>query len=264
MGTAETQIGTHISSNETERGRGGSIAAAIPVRTHHAPSGWVHQDAEQTLPLELNSSSDNITHSRRTTNGGSMMHLQRTMGVSAAGGQKKRKNIAQNSTRKKLQRPAEEILKEPASIFKLPALPPRLVTGPEAVKTDGRTSFDNVTGTHVPPFDSSKKSEAAKRFRLVITDLAKFHRTGRTVLPGVELTHSGTSVTGTSRKDVNAELHYLESTVGSDVVLDRITLPPSISKRKQAQAFAIILSGTSYEDLQSCSLVSRMFRYSSE
>ena len=54
----------------------------------------------------------------------------------------------------------------------------------------------------------------------------------------------------------------LDFPVESDVSLRQITLPPSIAGRKQAQKFAIILSGISHMELKDCRLASKTLRYS--
>lgn len=54
----------------------------------------------------------------------------------------------------------------------------------------------------------------------------------------------------------------LDFHIERDISLEQIMLPPSISGRKQAQKFAIILSGISRTELINCSLASKTLRYS--
>ncbi|KAH9480512.1 hypothetical protein JR316_0007112 [Psilocybe cubensis] len=44
--------------------------------------------------------------------------------------------------------------------------------------------------------------------------------------------------------------------------LPSISLPPTVSQRKQVARLSLVLSAISFDDLKSCSLVSRVFRYS--
>ncbi|KAJ3788378.1 hypothetical protein GGU10DRAFT_307319 [Lentinula aff. detonsa] len=56
-------------------------------------------------------------------------------------------------------------------------------------------------------------------------------------------------------------LYHLDFPMSTPIVLNRISMPPALSQRKQVARFAIILSQVAIQDLSSCMLVSRMFRY---
>ncbi len=54
---------------------------------------------------------------------------------------------------------------------------------------------------------------------------------------------------------------YLDFIATLPVSLDNISLPPSLASRKLVPRYALILSQVAEEDLMSCTLVSKMFRY---
>jgi len=65
-------------------------------------------------------------------------------------------------------------------------------------------------------------------------------------------------------KDQFATRSRLDFPIERDISLKQIMLPPSIAGRKQAQKFAIILSGISRTELINCSLASKTLRYSGQ
>ena len=60
---------------------------------------------------------------------------------------------------------------------------------------------------------------------------------------------------------VASSLQYLDFLVPRQLSLESVSLPPSLSQRKQVTRLAILLSGISLEQLKECFQVSRLFRY---
>lgn len=146
------------------------------------------------------------------------------------------------------------------SLFKLPALPSRLLTSEtpdSAVGPDKQASagISFVAASQV--LCNTIKPDSAKRFKPLFTSE---NANKQAAFGGEEATLNAARMCryGEPFQDSSC----LEFPVEPVVDLKQLTLPPSISKRKRAQQFAIILSGISFTDLLNCSLVSRMFRYS--
>ncbi|KIL67864.1 hypothetical protein M378DRAFT_984157 [Amanita muscaria Koide BX008] len=168
-----------------------------------------------------------------------------------AGRKSKKSRIITNTS------PAQASLAD--SLFKLPALPSRLLTsethsamGPDKQASAG-ISF--VAASQV--LCDTIKPDSAKRFKPLFTSE---NANEQAAFGGEEATLDVARICryGEPFQDSSC----LEFPVEPVVDLKQLTLPPSISKRKRAQQFAIILSGISFTDLLNCSLVSRMFRYS--
>lgn len=107
---------------------------------------------------------------------------------------------------------------------------------------------------------------AAKRFKALIPKALVGSVTG--------MSHSIHSVTAAQNKrpTSNYNLHascldygsrHLDFPAPGDLAsLIAISFPPMVSQRKHVARLSLILSAISFEDLKSCSLVSRVFRYS--
>lgn len=164
------------------------------------------------------------------------------------------KDAANKNARAKLPRVLEGNHQTPSHLqndgtFKLPALPSRILT--KAVQ---------VASSLVPASQiivDVVESTPTKRFK----PLAAANGTKDAV--GSKSTSKETAIAMPSAAENQlATRSGLDFPVESDVSLRQITLPPSIAGRKQAQKFAIILSGISHMELKDCRLASKTLRYS--
>ena len=133
--------------------------------------------------------------------------------------------------------------------FKLPALPPRVLT------TAVQAASSLVPASRVDK--GAVEPTSTKRFKPPVG------ANGTKNIVGSKSTLKETSIAMPNAAENRLETWSgLDFPVEPDVGLGRITLPPSIAGRKQAQNFAIILSGISRMELQNCSLASKTLRYS--
>ena len=161
------------------------------------------------------------------------------------------KDAANENAKKKLprvlevNRPPAKLQNEPT--FKLPALPSRVLT--HAVQA----ASSLVHASRIVE-DAVEPTSTKKRFKPLV---------GAKDTIGSKSISKETNIAMPNAAENQLETwSVLDFPVESEVVLRRITLPPSIAGRKQAQNFAIILSGISRMELQNCSLASKTLRYS--
>ncbi|KAF8630847.1 hypothetical protein AX17_005206 [Amanita inopinata Kibby_2008] len=140
------------------------------------------------------------------------------------------------------------------TLFKVPALPAR-------VQSSTPSNLDEVfdqANANGGISEVSEKLARGQRFKPLLT-----RHSERKTLPTLSTSNVGVSSNVSfTRHETDEHLRYLDFAPLPDAILSPIMLPPSLSKRKQVQNFAIILSGLTQKDLKNCSLVSRAFRFS--
>ena len=219
------------------------IGPARPVR-----SGGRQAEQHIATPITSSGKENQSLASGRTPGTGLGLNSAVEPGIQDASRQTNKRclpnDAASENARKKLPRvevnhsTSSKLQIEPT--FKLPALPSRVLT--EAVQ---------VTGTVEPTL--------TKRFKPLVG------ANGPQDTVGSKSTSKEKSIAMPNASENRLETWSgLDFPVESDVGLGRITLPPSIAGRKQAQNFAVILSGISRMELQNCSLASKTLRYSGE
>jgi hypothetical protein len=162
------------------------------------------------------------------------------------------KDAANENAKKKLPRVLEAnhtpSKRQNEPTFKLPALPPRVLT------TAVQAASSLVPASRIDK--GAVEPTSTKRFKPPVG------ANGTKDTVGSKSTLKETSIARPNAAENRLETWSgLDFPVESDVGLGRITLPPSIAGRKQAQNFAIILSGISRMELQNCSLASKTLRY---
>ncbi|KAF5389222.1 hypothetical protein D9757_003490 [Collybiopsis confluens] len=123
--------------------------------------------------------------------------------------------------------------------------------------------------------DSNTRSTKKKRFNPLIIHKPALSSTAPTsAVPSVSskipsqgallMTRKASSVPDITL-EVNSSsclsLYHLDFSPSVPIALKRISMPPSLVQRKQVARFAIILSQVAVQDLLTCALVSKMFRY---
>lgn len=128
--------------------------------------------------------------------------------------------------------------------------------GPKTVETT------NTVATETPALSSSvynmSKSNAKRKFKPLVPS------SGRTFNAKAKSQFEPTALIQNLDDGLSGDLRHLDFASSEPVSLATIHIPPSMAQRKHIPTLSLILSAISYDDLKTCALVSRAFRYAGE
>ena len=183
--------------------------------------------------------------------------------------------IQQNSTSKrKVERLEAPVRKKAKVIDTPPLLTPARADAPtfslDAVGEGLRLQEGQATKAYIAPQKfpiQGSQLSATTRFKALVPKKdnrvmpvigTQFRAVVDSSVANTSVKHSKVQETADSLQTICSPLDFLRE---DTVILGPISLPPSVAQRKHISRLALVLSGISLQDLRTCALVSRSFRY---